>query len=93
MNKFITGCIQGDILKNDRDYTITYFENSNQYYVKLVPQDEKMRQMLNELQIWFDKSDLTISSLKMVESGEDYTKIDFLNKKLNSEIPLEKFSF
>jgi outer membrane lipoprotein-sorting protein len=93
MNKFITGCIQGDILKNDRDYSITYFENSNQYYVKLVPRDEKMRQMLNELQIWFDKSDLTISGLKMVESGEDYTKIDFLNKKLNSEIPLEKFNF
>jgi len=26
MNRFISGCIQGDILKNDLDYAITYFE-------------------------------------------------------------------
>ena len=93
MNRFINGCIQGDILKDDKDYAIEYFETSDQYYVRLVPKAEKMRKMLNELQIWFDKNDFTISTLKMIESGEDYTKIDFINKKLNLEIPLEKFSF
>jgi outer membrane lipoprotein-sorting protein len=93
MNRFISGCIQGDILKNDKEYTIEYFESNDQYYVKLIPREEKMRQMINELQIWFDKSDLTISVLKIVESGEDYTKIDFINKKLNLDIPLEKFTF
>jgi len=93
MCRFISGCIQGDILKNDKDYSKEYFENSKRYYVKLVPRAEKMRQMLNEVQIWFDKNDLTVSGLKMVESGEDYTKIDFINKKLNLEIPLEKFNF
>jgi len=93
MNRFISGCIQGDILKNDKDFAIEYFENSKWYYVKLVPRDEKMKQMLHEVQICFDKNDLTVSSLKMVESGEDYTRIDFINKKLNTDIPLEKFSF
>jgi outer membrane lipoprotein-sorting protein len=93
INRFITGCIQGDILKNDKDYSIEYFENNDYYFVKLIPRAEKMRQMLNEIDIWFDKRDLTISGLKMVESGEDYTKIDFINKRLNLEIPLEKFSF
>jgi outer membrane lipoprotein-sorting protein len=93
MNGFISGCVQGDILKNDKDYNITYFENSKLYYVKLVPKSEKMREMLNEVQIWFDKNDLTVSGLKMVESGEDYTKISFIDKKLNIDIPLEKFSF
>lgn len=93
MNGFISGCVQGDILKNDKDYTIGYFENSKLYFVKLIPRSEKMRQMLNEVQIWFDRNDLTVSGLKMVESGDDYTKIDFVNKKLNIDIPLEKFSF
>ncbi|MBN1416844.1 MAG: outer membrane lipoprotein carrier protein LolA [Bacteroidales bacterium] len=93
MNRFISGCIQGDILKNDKDYAVEYYENNTRYYVKLIPRAEKMRQMLNEVQIWFDKNDLTVSSLKMVESGEDYTRIDFRNKKLNTPIPLEKFSF
>lgn len=93
MNKFISGCVQGDILKNDKDYVVTYFESSRSYYVKLIPRNEKMKQMLNEVQIYFDRKDLTVSSLKMVESGEDYTRITFIDKKLNTEIPVEKFTF
>jgi outer membrane lipoprotein-sorting protein len=93
MNRFISGCIQGDILRNEKDYSTEYFESSSQYFVKLVPRAEKMKEMLNEVQIWFDRKDLTVSGLKMIESGEDYTKIDFINKKLNTDIPLEKFSF
>jgi len=93
MNKFISGCVQGDILKNDKDYAISYFEGSRSYYVKLIPRNEKMKQMLNEVQIYFDRNDLTVSSLKMIESGEDYTRITFMDKKLNTDIPVEKFNF
>jgi len=93
MNKFISGCVQGDILKNDKDYAISYFEGSRSYYVKLIPRNEKMKQMLNEVQIYFDRNDLTVSSLKMIESGEDYTRITFIDKKLNTDIPVEKFNF
>jgi outer membrane lipoprotein-sorting protein len=93
MNKFISGCIQGDILKNEKDYRIGYFEDSHYFFVTLVPVAEKMRQMLNEIQIWFDRTDLTVARIRMMESGGDYTKIDFVNKKLNTDIPVEKFSF
>jgi outer membrane lipoprotein-sorting protein len=93
MNRFISGCIQGDILKNDKDYKIGYFEDSRYFFVTLVPVSEKMRQMLNEIQIWFDRTDLTVARIRMMESGGDYTRIDFLNKKLNTDIPIEKFSF
>ena len=93
MNRFITGCIQGDILKNEKEYQIKYFEDNHSYFVTLVPVSEKMRQMISEVQIWFDRDDLTVSRIRMLESGGDYTKIDFTNKKLNAEIPLEKFSF
>lgn len=93
MNRFISGCIQGDILKNDKDYKIGYFEDNRYYFVTLLPVAEKMRQMLNEIQIWFDRTDLTVARIRMMESGGDYTKIDFVNKKLNTEIPVEKFSF
>ena len=93
MNKFITGCIKGDILQNDNDYTKEYFENERSYYVKLVPKSEKVKQILNEVHLWFDRNDLSVTKLKMVESGNDYTQIIFTNKILNTEIPLEKFSF
>jgi outer membrane lipoprotein-sorting protein len=93
MNKFISGCIQGDILRNEQEYNIGYFEDEKAYFVSLKPKAESMRKMLNEVQIWFNKTDLTVSRISMVESGGDYTKIDFINKKLNLEISDEKFNF
>jgi len=93
MNKFISGCIQGDILQQEQEYKVGYYEDDRNYFVSLVPNAEKMRQMLNEVQIWFNRNDLTVSRIVMLESGGDYTKIDFTNKKLNTEIPVEKFSF
>lgn len=93
MNRFISGCIQGDILKNEKEYRIAYFEDDRNYFVSLVPVAEKMRQMLNEVRIWFNRTDLTVTRIMMMESGGDYTRIDFTNKKLNTEIPIEKFAF
>jgi outer membrane lipoprotein-sorting protein len=93
MNRFISGCIQGDILKNERDYSIGYFEDAKSYYVSLIPNSEKMLQMLEEVRIWFNRNDLTVMRIAMMEPGGDYTKIDFTNKQLNTDIPLEKFSF
>lgn len=93
MNRFISGCIQGDILKNEKDYRVSYFENERSYFVSLVPIAEKMRQMLNEVQIWFNRDDLTVNRIVMQESGGDYTRIDFTNKRLNTEIPDERFIF
>jgi outer membrane lipoprotein-sorting protein len=93
MNRFISGCIQGDILKNDQEYTVGYFEDDKNYFVSLVPKSASMRKMLNEVQIWFSRADLTVSRITMVESGGDYTKIEFTNKKLNTDIPGEKFNF
>lgn len=93
MNMFISGCIQGDILKNEKEYKVGYFEDDKNYFVSLVPKAEAMHKMLNEVQIWFNHSDLTVSRITMLESGGDYTKIDFTNKKLNTDVPIEKFSF
>jgi outer membrane lipoprotein-sorting protein len=93
MNKFISGCIQGDILKNEKEYSVGYFEDDNNYFVSLVPKAEALRKMLNEVQIWFNRNDLTVFRIKMIESGGDYTRISFTNKKLNTDIPIEKFSF
>ena len=92
INKIITGCIQGDILNNDKEYKIEYYENDNFYYVKLTPYSEKMKEFLSNINIYFDKKDFSVSKLEMIELSGDYTKIEFLNKKLNEEIPDEKFT-
>jgi len=93
LNNFLVGCINGDILSKTTDYKIEYMENNVQFYVKLVPNSKKMKDMISEIHIYFDKKDYSVSRLKMVEQGGDYTNIEFLNKKLNGVISDEKFIF
>ena len=57
----------------------------------MIPKNEKMKKMLNEIQIYFDKKDLTVSKLKMLELDGDYTLIDFYDKKTNTPINDEIF--
>ncbi|MCD4789201.1 MAG: outer membrane lipoprotein carrier protein LolA [Bacteroidales bacterium] len=91
INKIITGCVQGEILNNDKEYKIEYYENDNFYYVKLTPYSEKMKEFLSNINIYFDKKDFSVSKLEMIELSGDYTKIEFFNKKLNNEIHDEIF--
>ncbi|MCD4746494.1 MAG: outer membrane lipoprotein carrier protein LolA [Bacteroidales bacterium] len=93
VNNIIVGCVQGDILNNDKEYKIQYYENDKFYYVKLTPYSEKMKEFLSNINIYFDKKDYSVSILKMIELSGDYTKIEFFNKKLNEEIPDERFAF
>ncbi len=93
LNNFLVGCINGDILNKTKDYQVEYQENNVQYYVKLVPNDKKMKDMINEIHIYFNKKDFSVDRLKMVEQGGDYTNIEFVNKKLNGTISDEKFNF
>jgi len=92
INNIITGCVQGEILNNDKDYKIEYYENDNFYYVKLIPYSEKMKEFLSNIDIYFDKKDFSVSILEMIELSSDYTKIEFINKRLNEEIPDAKFN-
>ena len=92
INKIITGCVQGEILNNDKDYKIEYYENDNFYYVKLTPYSDKMKEFLSNIDIYFDKNNFSVSILEMIELSGDYTKIEFTNKKLNEEIPDKEFN-
>lgn len=93
LNDFLIGCINGEILNNTKDFDLTFKENELLYYVVLLPKAQKMKQMLSEIHIYFDKKDYSVSKLKMVEQGGDYTIIEFFNKKLNVNITDEKFNF
>lgn len=86
LTTLISGCVQGTILNNTKDFSFSFFENSLQYFVKIVPTNSKVKKVLAEIHIYFDKTDLTIASLKMIEKGGDYTLIRFTKKKINKPI-------
>jgi outer membrane lipoprotein-sorting protein len=92
INKVVIGTVQGNLFKN-ADYKSEFFENAGYYLVKMVPVDVKMREFLQEIQLYFDKKDLTVSRLKMMEQGGDFTLVNFNGKKVNAGIPDQQFDF
>ena len=92
INKVVVGTVQGNLFKN-ADYKSEFFENPGYYLVKMVPADVKMREFLQEIQLYFDKKDLTVSRLKMLEQGGDFTVVDFTGKKVNAGISDQQFDF
>lgn len=55
--------------------------------------DYKMgRSKVNQLELKYDKSDLTLSSLKLTEEDGSYTTYELKSKTLNKEIPAETYT-
>ena len=90
INDLMVGMLQGKILKSDK-FTVELFENKKQILAKLKPKSDEMQEFLSEMQLYFDKEDYTVAKIKMLENSEDYTLIEFYNRKMNIDIPNSKF--
>jgi outer membrane lipoprotein-sorting protein len=85
--------VQGSINACEKDFDIRYSENDSLYYLKMTPIAANLKEMLAQVDLYFDKKDFSVFKIKMLEPGGDYTSIVFLNKKLNQKIPDDTFSF
>jgi outer membrane lipoprotein-sorting protein len=92
INNIMTGTIQGNIFNDNERFTVEYFENNQQFLLKLVPRMPEMKSMLQSIYIFIDKSDLSVARIKMTESSDDYTSITFIDRKLNTTIDNDKFN-
>ncbi len=90
INKIVVGTVQGNLFSSP-DYKSEFFENSGFYLVKMVPVDAKMREFIREIELYFDKKDLTVARLKMHEQESDFTLVNFSAKKVNMGIGDELF--
>jgi outer membrane lipoprotein-sorting protein len=55
------------------------------------PLASQLKEYLSDIMIFFDKNDLSVTRIEMHEPSGDFTKIDFSDKKVNNNIPDEKF--
>lgn len=92
INEIMISCIKGNILKNDGQFKISYYENNSIYLVKLAPLSSKMNEYIQRIELYFGKTNFTLTELWMIERSGDYTKISFRNKKINEKIADEIFS-
>jgi len=90
INDIMLRMVNGTILESE-DFEFEYFENPSSYKLQLTPQDENMQEFLSGISLFINKTDFTADEMLMLEKSGDYTRIRFINKRLNEEIPKHTF--
>jgi len=99
MKDVVSSCMTGNLQTMTGNYKIEYFQDSKEYLVKIFPLNEAAKAILDGVDIYFDKNDLIVTRMRMIEASKDkkakdkdYTEYQFLNVKLNATIPASRFN-
>ncbi len=99
MKDVVSACMTGNLQAMNGNYTIEYFQDAKEYLVKIFPLNESAKAIIDEVDIYLDKNDMSVTRMRMVEASKDkkakdkdYTEYQFLNKKLNAAIPASQFN-
>lgn len=90
INNMILMAIQGNFV-DDPNFNAIFYENKNQYLAILKPQDELLKNIMETIQIFFSKEDMSVTKINFIEPEEDFTLIKFTNRKQNMTIADEQF--
>jgi outer membrane lipoprotein carrier protein len=85
INDLMLGAIKGNLGKN-KDFSMSLQESPKQYKLMLTPQNVSLKSYISCVEIYFEKSDLAVSFIKIVESTGDFTTIQFTERKFNEPI-------
>jgi len=90
INDIMISCVQGTIFKSSK-FKTSYFENEKYYKLEMTPNTKNMKDSFKKINLYFDKNITSVSKIEMIETSEDFTLIEFLNKKLNAPISENSF--
>lgn len=85
INDMMVSIVKGDLFGSG-DFKYTAFENEKYYFVKLIPIKGQMKDYMKSIDIYFDKKDMTVVKLKLTETSDDYTYIEYQNKVINKPL-------
>lgn len=91
MQSLMLSLLSGDFL-NEKEFSISYFENTENYKLVLVPKNTRMAKYIAEIELIFSKKSLLLHSLSLIETPEDKITYDFSDIQLNSSISDQKFT-
>ena len=83
----------GDFL-NEKEFTITYFENSKNYKLILKPKSSRMSKYISSIEMIFNKTDIALKQLTLKETEDDKIVYQFNNilfNKANSNTTFTQF--
>ncbi len=91
LNTLIIGSVRGNLL-DEKQFDIKYQKSAVGNFATLVPKDSAMKKYLKQIELKFDKASNEVMEVRLIESSDDFTKIIFKNRKLNTQISDAIFS-
>lgn len=91
LNQLIVSSVKGNMF-NDADFTVSFYKATNYNKAVFVPRDKKIAGYIASFELLFNKADAQVFEVKMVEPSQDFTRIVFSNRTLNSTINDSVFS-
>lgn len=90
LNDIIVNSVNGTLIESEK-YDYEMLESQDAWLVKLSPKNEQIKKTLKSIDLYFQKSDLSVYKIKMTENDQDYTLITLTNKKFNEIVPNSVF--
>ena len=90
INDLIISAVMGNILDN-KNFVSTVFGNNEKLFIRLVPNDAELIKYISRIELYLNRSDNSVTELKITEPSEDYTLIRFTGKIINETISPEFF--
>ena len=91
LKRLLSACMTGDVKSMSASFTINITETEGSYIVKLTPIKGRGSAKMDSVTMCFDKADMSLSELKLLEPSGDSIAYEFYNKKFNVEVSDETF--
>src|SRR5690554_5405068 len=91
LNQLIVSSVKGNMF-SDADFRVSFFKSPKYNKAVFVPKDKKIAGYIASFELLFNKDDAQVFEVKMVEPSQDFTRIIFSNRILNSNVNDSAFS-
>lgn len=80
LSSILSTCVMGDFDKMSDGFNVEIEQQAKEWIVTLTPKQSKMAAKISNIIIAFNKADMSLNLLKMVEKSGDYTAYNFTDK-------------
>lgn len=91
LNELIVSSVKGDMFDN-ADFEVQFYKTPDFNKAVFVPQDRNIVQFISAFELLFSVEKAEVIEVKMIESSQDYTRIQFVNRKQNQKIDASLFN-
>jgi outer membrane lipoprotein-sorting protein len=92
ISKIIISGINGSGIFDSSRFSAKLFVGAKENMVALTPKQKELKQMFNEIRIYFNKTNYAATSVEIMELSGDKTFIEMKNQQINKELSDEIFT-